>query len=74
VKQKSDKKFLKVLGKRIKDIRLKQKISQNQLAFEVGIRREQIIRIEFGSQNTSIDILKKIADAFEMELKDLFDF
>jgi transcriptional regulator with XRE-family HTH domain len=74
VKKTPDKKFLKRLGKRIKTLRLQQNISQDQLAFETKMRREQVIRIEFGRQNTSIDNLKKIADAFEIRLKDLFDF
>jgi transcriptional regulator with XRE-family HTH domain len=62
------------VGHRIRTLRNLQNISQNQLAFEIGIRREQIIRIEFGKQNTGIDTLKKIADAFEMPLSELFDF
>ena len=75
MKKKPDKKFLKALGKRIRVLRKQQDdMSQDQLAFEVGIRREQIIRIEAGTQNTSIDIVKKIADVFEIPLKELVDF
>lgn len=74
MKQKSDKKFIKGLGKRIRELRKQQAISQDQLAFEVGIRREQVIRIESGKQSTSIDILRKIADNFDMKLKEFFDF
>lgn len=74
MKKKADKKFLKALGKRIKELRKEQEMSQDQLSFETGIRREQVIRIESGTQNTSIDILKNIADVFEISLKDLFDF
>lgn len=74
MKKKSDKNFIKALGKRIKELRKEQAISQDQLAFEVGIRREQVIRIESGTQNTSIDIVRKIADNFDMKLKEFFDF
>ncbi len=74
MKKKSNKKFLKALGKRVKEIRKQNKISQDQLSFEVGIRREQIVRIEAGTQNSGIDILRKIAEIFEMKLKDLLDF
>lgn len=74
MKKRSDKKFLKALGTKIRTLRKQQNISQDQLAFETGIRREQIIRIEFGKQNTSIDILKKIADTLDIKVKDLFDF
>ena len=74
MKKKSDKKFLIDLGKRIKELRKQQEISQDQLAFEIGIRREQVIRIEFGKQSTNIDILRKMADTFDMKLKELLDF
>ena len=74
MKKKADKKFLKALGKRIRALRKEQKISQDQLAFESGIRREQVIRIESGTQNTSIDVIKKIAKSFEIPLKELLDF
>ncbi len=74
MKKKPDKKFLKALGKRIKGIRKENEMSQDQLGFEVGIRREQIIRIEAGSQSTGIDVLKKFADAFDIKLPELLDF
>lgn len=74
MKKQPDKKFIKSLGKRIRELRKQNRISQSQLAFEIGIRREQIIRIEFGRQSTNIDILKKISDVFEIPLKGLLDF
>ena len=74
MKKKPDKKFLIAVGKRIRQLREQQKISQGQLAFETGIRREQIIRIESGAQSTGIDILKKLASALDITLSDLFDF
>ena len=63
-----------MLGARIRALRKQEGISQDQLAFEIDTRREQIIRIEFGAQNTGIDTLKKVADAFEIPLKELFNF
>lgn len=74
MKKKPDKKFLKALGKKIRELRKQQKMSQDQLSFETGIRREQVIRIESGAQSTGVDILKRIADVFEIPLKELFDF
>ncbi len=74
MKKKSDKKFLIALGKRVRELRKQREISQDQLSFEIGIRREQVIRIELGRQSTSVDILKKMADTFDVELKELFDF
>ena len=74
MKKKPDRKFLKALGKKARELRKENKMSQDQLAFEVGIRREQIIRIEAGSQSTGIDVLKKVADVFDIKLKELLDF
>ena len=62
------------MGKRIRELRKGQGLSQDQLAYEVGIRREQVIRIEAGTQSTGIDILKNLAEAFGLQLAELFKF
>lgn len=74
MKKKPDRKFIIELGKRIRALREEQKITQSQLAFETGIRREQIIRIEMGKQSTGIDVLKKISTAFGVTLSEFFEF
>jgi len=74
VKKKPNKKFLKILGKHIRELREKQGISQSQLGFETGLHRDQIGRIELGKQNTSITNIEAIASALEISLKDLVDF
>jgi transcriptional regulator with XRE-family HTH domain len=66
--------ILQTLGKRIKELRKSQKISQSQLAFEAGIPREQIIRIEKGQINTTVKTLNAIAHALNLKLKEVFDF
>ncbi len=74
MKRKPNKKFLKILGKKIRDIREKQRISQSQLGFESGIHRDQIGRIELGKQNTSINNLVSISNALNIRLRELLDF
>lgn len=69
-----DDKAIKQLGKKIKKLRLAQKVSQTQLAFEAGISREQLGRIESGKINTSVSNIFAIAKALNVELKDVFDF
>lgn len=64
----------KKLGKRIRELRKAQKISQAQLAFEAGVRREAIIHIERGNQNATTETLLGIADALDVHLKVLFEF
>ena len=69
-----DDKALKLIGKRIKELRNKQKLAQSQLAFDADIPRNQLIRIEKGEVNTGISTLVAIARALDVPLRDLFNF
>lgn len=69
-----DEKYLKALGKRIKEIRKQKGISTYDLSYESNISRSQINSIEKGDINTSICTLKALADALELKVKDLIDF
>ncbi len=69
-----DEKYLKTLGKRIKEIRKQKGISTYDLSYESNVSRSQINSIEKGDINTSICTLKAIADAMELKVKDLIDF
>ena len=62
-----------LLGKRIKKLRISQGISQSQLAFECGIRINQIGRIERGEINTSITSIFAIAKALHVQPHDLIN-
>lgn len=53
-------------------LRKKKKISQAQLAKEIGTKQSNIARMEAGQQNFSVDILEKIAKAFDCNLKIIF--
>jgi transcriptional regulator with XRE-family HTH domain len=68
-----DNKILTVFGKKIKELRKQQKISQAQLAFEANIPREQVGRIERGQVNTTISSVVAIAKALKTHPKELFD-
>jgi transcriptional regulator with XRE-family HTH domain len=68
------KKAVRALGKKIREIRIKQKISQDQLAFEIGTTQKQISRIERGEINTSIAHILAIAAIFNIHVKELWDF
>lgn len=65
---------LNKLGDNIRKERNKQGISQNQLAFECGLTRETINKIESGKLNVSVCNVSKIAKALNIDLKNLFDF
>lgn len=69
-----NKKFRQALGKRIRELRLLEKMSQSQFGFEVGIHRDQVGRIERGIQSPSVDSLETMANVFNIKLKELLDF
>ncbi|MEI6507293.1 MAG: helix-turn-helix transcriptional regulator [Bacteroidota bacterium] len=66
--------FLKALGQRIKRLREDRKLTQLALGELCNNHAEQIGRIERGELNVSICSLLIIADALEIDLKELFDF
>jgi transcriptional regulator with XRE-family HTH domain len=46
-------------------------MSQSQLAFEAGVTREFVNKVEAGTNNISIKNLEKIAVILEVEIVDL---
>jgi len=61
------KKFLKNIGKIIKDLRKEQNLSQEKLAEKVGISRNYMGMIERAEVNIPILTLYKIAKELEIE-------
>ena len=61
-------------GHRIKELRLKQNISQEELAFRCGLSKNYISDVERGTSNVSLKSIEKIANGFAVNLKELFDF
>lgn len=56
------------LGKRIKELREQQGMTQQDLAYKTGLQRSNIARIESGKYSTGQDILSKIAAALGKKL------
>jgi transcriptional regulator with XRE-family HTH domain len=63
-----------LLGARIKELRKRVGLSQDQLAENVGIESKYLSRIEVGKRQPSLETLWHIADSLQVEMKDLFDF
>ena len=63
-----------LLGKKIREIQIRQNISQDQLAYEIGSTQKQISRIERGEINTSIAHVLAIASILNVHVKELWDF
>ena len=64
-------KFLKILGKRIKDERLKLGKSSEALAYEMGISKGNLSEIERGMRDVRISTLSLIAAGLDMTLAKL---
>lgn len=67
----SIKRRLRALGKRIKDFRIEKEFSQEKLAEKADMSREHLSCIERGKHPINIANLYKIADAFEVDIKEL---
>ena len=62
------------VGKRIKELRNKLGISQEELAFRSEIHRTYIASLEVGKRNISIETLEKVVNALEVSLSEFFNF
>ena len=61
------------LGIKIRFLRIKMKLSQEQFAELAGLSKNSIGMIERGQSKPSIETLEKIANALNIELKELVD-
>ena len=62
------------IGRKIKNLRLENGLSQEKLAECTGMSREHISCIERGKNMISIDSLYKISEFFKINNKDFFEF
>ncbi len=70
----SEESFIINLGVHIRQLREKQNLSQQDLANDCNIPKSQIARIERAKINTTVRTLIKIANALEIEPKELLNF
>lgn len=59
---------------RIKELRAKYNLTQEELARKVGVRRETVIYLEKGKYSPSLDLAHKTAKALDTTIDDLFIF
>ncbi|WP_338734012.1 helix-turn-helix domain-containing protein [Mangrovimonas cancribranchiae] len=62
------------VGKRIKELREKKMIQQQDIAAACNIEKSNFSRIEAGNTNPTIYTLSKIADKLEVSLSELLKF
>jgi ribosome-binding protein aMBF1 (putative translation factor) len=66
--------FLKAFGNRVRELREKEGMSQDQLGYECGMDRTTILRMEKGHYETGITSLFLLAKALGVEEADLVNF
>ena len=62
------------VGKRVKELRYKLGISQEELADIAELDRTYITSVECGKRNISIVNVEKLANALNVTLKEFFNF
>lgn len=58
----------------IPKLRKERKLSQEELAFAVGVTRQTITSIETGKYTASLPLAYKIASYFDKHIEEVFDF
>lgn len=64
----------KNLGKKLKQLRKKRKLTQEELAEKVRVTPKYIQYLESARRIPSIKLLYKVAKALEVKVRDLFSF
>lgn len=59
---------------RIAELRKENRISQEELAYAVGVTRQTITSIEVGKYTASLPLAYKIAHYFDHTIEEVFDF
>ena len=62
------------LRTRIRELRARDRLSQEELAQKVGVRRETIGNLENGRYNPSLKLAMDIAQVFGATVEDIFTF
>lgn len=70
---KSNSNILIKFGKNVRDLRKAKGLSQEELAYKAGLHRTYIGMIERAEKNISLENIKKLAIALNVELKVLFE-
>jgi len=59
-------------GEKVREERLKQSLSQEQLASKAGVHRTYIGMVERAEKNITLENIEKITKALELNLGDIF--
>jgi transcriptional regulator with XRE-family HTH domain len=65
--------FQKALGKRVKTLREKRKLTQAEVAKRAAMDRTEVCKLEAGTHNPQLQTLRRVARALEVSLSKLFE-
>ena len=65
-------KLKKIFSNNVRKYRIKQNLSQEELAEKAGVHRTYIGSVERGERNITINVMEKICVALEIPITDLF--
>ncbi len=68
----TNQKFLVCIGQRVRELRIKRKITQNELAIRCNFEKASMSRIEAGKSNITVLTLRKISKALDVEIVEFF--
>ncbi|NQY07996.1 MAG: helix-turn-helix transcriptional regulator [Flavobacteriales bacterium] len=57
---------------KVRELRALKSLTQNDLAVQVGVRRETIVFLEKGKYNPSLKLAYDIAKVFELSIEEVF--
>ena len=63
-----------LIGSRIKELRKKKGLSQEELSEKAEITPNYLSRIERGTENPTLDMFIGLANALDVEMWEIFDF
>ena len=66
--------FRQKIGEKIKELRTKQHITQEELSFRSGVSRSHIGMIEKGLRDISLTCIFKLSRALNTPIYEIFDF
>lgn len=63
-----------LFGKKVKELRIKNNLSQEELAEQIGIAERNLSKIECGKSFIRAEKLAKLSEILNVKLNNLFDF
>lgn len=68
------KEILIKFGKKVRETRIKQNLSQEKLALKAGVHRTYIGMIERAEKNITLENIEKVAKALKLNINELLTF